>query len=259
MAELVDIHSHLLAGDGPGSMDAALGIIRMEYSMGMRHQFCTPVIESPADFGGIEEIKGKMEQLETSCRAEFPDLRLYLGFEVRPSFDIAGALKKGVPLSMAGTRYVLIGPGDDFCRAGAPEILSLIDAGYIPVLAHPEHTRFFRREPEALEGYVSAGVLLQINIPSIMGVYGNEIKEFADQLLRLRWVSFAAADNKKQHFEARLFTGYQYIVANWRKSKADLLLVENGMKLINNETIDNSAAYPWKPVRKPFFKKLFGV
>ncbi|MBQ9358440.1 MAG: hypothetical protein IJT95_02745, partial [Abditibacteriota bacterium] len=115
----------------------------------------------------------------------------------------------------------------------------------------------FRNRPHTLEGYLNMGVLLQINIPSLMGEYGGAIKEFANHLISLRWASFAATDNKRKHFEARLFTGYQYLVAHWRKSKADLLLVENGLRLINNEVMENSAAYPWKPVKTSVLGRLF--
>ncbi|MBR4748924.1 MAG: hypothetical protein IK083_05055 [Abditibacteriota bacterium] len=260
MAELTDIHSHLIHGtpDGPGSLDESLSVIRMEYSMGMRHQFVTPAIDSTESGRALEIIAERLEELKAHAGIEFPELTLHVGYTVKPVFDLAKAVLSGAPLTMAGTRYILIDPNCDVCDTLGPLFDSLLSGGFVPIIASPERIKRYRRDPSILEGYLRQGALIEIDVPSIMGVRGNDVKDFADRLLALRWVSFAASDNRRKHFESRLFAGYEYLVAHWRKSAADRLLVENGLKLINNEPIDPGEPEPWSPGKKSFFGRLFG-
>ncbi|MBO4548510.1 MAG: hypothetical protein J5758_04765 [Abditibacteriota bacterium] len=260
MAELTDIHSHLIygTGDGTASRDESLSVIRMEYSMGMRHQFVTPALDSRPDRETLDVIAERMRELQSAAAAEFPDLTLHLGYTLKPLFDIAAALREGAPLTMGGTQYVLIDPACDACGSLGPVFAELLDAGYIPVIAAPERVKRFRQEPSVLEGYLRQGALLSIDIPSIMGLRGKDAMAFADRLISHRWASFAASDNRRKHFESRLFAGYEHIVAKRSKHRADLMLVENGMKLIKGEPVEHDDPEPWTPGKKTFFGRLFG-
>lgn len=67
-------------------------------------------------------------------------------------------------------------------------------AGYIPVLAHPERYNFFHKNFEEYNKLINAGCLLQLNLLSVVGYYGESITEIAQKLLKKGMYSFVGSD-----------------------------------------------------------------
>ena len=77
---------------------------------------------------------------------EFPDVKLYLGNEVLLCNDMVEKLDAGNILTMANSRYVLIEfyPTEDYATIERA-ISLLLNGGYIPIIAHCERYRAFRK------------------------------------------------------------------------------------------------------------------
>jgi len=67
-------------------------------------------------------------------------------------------------------------------------------AGYIPVLAHPERYGFFHNNFEEYQKLINAGCLLQLNLLSVVGYYGEGIVKIAEKLLQKGMYSFVGSD-----------------------------------------------------------------
>ncbi len=259
---LVDIHAHTIPGvdDGSRNEQISLEIFKEEYGLGMRHQFCTPHMNDRSEMEAIPRMKELLEKLKQSCKEDCPELRLYLGYELGPDFDILGAMKsEGEKLTMGDTDYILIGPlFSGFSNNMSDMFYDLQTAGYVPILAHPERMGYYKKDPKILEEYVEKGVLLQVNAPSLMGRYGDETKNFARELIDHNWVSFLASDNHRAHAESRMYKGYEYVSKHWSKELADKLCIDNGLKLIRNGLIENEEPLKWHQTRKSFWQIIFG-
>ena len=70
-------------------------------------------------------------------------------------------------------------------------------AGYRPILAHPERYRYMRKED--YRRLHEMGVLLQMNLPSIVGSYRNESQERAEYLLGRGWYCMVGSDCHRFH------------------------------------------------------------
>jgi protein-tyrosine phosphatase len=60
------------------------------------------------------------------------------------------------------------------------------------VLAHPERYQYMTMEKA--EELKDRGVLLQVNIPSIVGYYGKSIEKMAIKLIEAGWVDLLGSD-----------------------------------------------------------------
>ena len=228
-------------------------IITEEHSGGLKHLFLTPHINGMDEFSHIPRIQEHFNILTEKCRIDFPNLRLYLGYEVGPSFDIAKEIKK-YDLTLNSGKYILIGPFFSQLANNVSQILfNLQSIGLTPIIAHPERMFYYQENPKILEEYVNKGMLLQINIQSLLGRYGKETEEFAAQILDHGWASFAATDTHKKHGKSVVYKGYNYIRKNWGEDTANNLLINNGQKLINNEDITLDHWKEWTSSKRSFW------
>lgn len=73
-------------------------------------------------------------------------------------------------------------------------IFMVITRGYIPVLAHPERYHYLHNNVSKVKDLLDRGVLLQMNIGSILGFYSKEIQTFSSKLINEGHVHFLGSD-----------------------------------------------------------------
>jgi tyrosine-protein phosphatase YwqE len=66
--------------------------------------------------------------------------------------------------------------------------------GYKPILAHPERYTFYFKDRSRLKRFKEKGCLLQLNLLSVLGYYGKEVKHLADLLLKEKMYDLAGTD-----------------------------------------------------------------
>jgi len=77
-------------------------------------------------------------------------------------------------------------------------IFNLQQAGYKPVIAHPERYLFFHNQMGKYRELRDRGCLLQMNMLSITGYYGKHIKMVADELLKKGLYDYCGSDMHHQ-------------------------------------------------------------
>jgi protein-tyrosine phosphatase len=66
-----------------------------------------------------------------------------------------------------------------------------------------ERYNFYHNAPSSFKRYKDMGVLMQLNILSIMGYYGREVKRTAQSLINNNYYDLAATDlHHDKHLEA---------------------------------------------------------
>jgi protein-tyrosine phosphatase len=79
--------------------------------------------------------------------------------------------------------------------------------GYTPIIAHPERYAFMRNNKKQYHDLYDRGCILQVNLLSLTGHYGNEIKETAQYLIKNKLVSLLGTDlHHQKHLD--LLTKY---------------------------------------------------
>lgn len=151
------------------------------------------------------------------------------------------AKKRDLP-TLNGTRYILLElPLYQPLPLYAEEILFALQArGYMPILAHPERMEAYKGGVDKLFSLTRKGVLLQVNLGSLAGLYGPSVKRLARMLLRYGLAAFLATDSHD--------SGLLDLLAGELKkpSPHQALLGENPRKALRGEEVVVS---PQKPAR----------
>lgn len=192
-----DIHSHILFGadDGAVGEEDMLAMADRAYRSGTRLLCCTPHFH-PGYWGGSRERSAAAyDRLTAAARDRYPDLRLYLGNELRYSPECVSWLRDGACRTLGQTRCVLV----DF-SADAPARLienglgSLLNAGYIPVLAHAERYEALHGKLAPLRDFRRNGVILQADTQSLFRGFGFSVRHQCRKLLAEGLIDLFSSD-----------------------------------------------------------------
>ena len=176
----VDWHCHILPGvdDGVQTMDEALHILAAYERLGIREVWLTPHI--------MEDIPNPTARL----RERFAELlaaykgNVVLNLAAENMLDklFEERLEQGdlLPLGKDG-RHLLVETSYFNPPMGLDDILRRIQAkGYYPLLAHPE--RYIYMEENDYTRLKSMHIKFQLNLFSLMDLYGKEVRKRAKKL-----------------------------------------------------------------------------
>ena len=238
----IDIHSHTLwdIDDGSSDIDETIVLCDLAVRSGTEQLFLTPHLmywETAEDL--LDERDSKIEHLSEILEEEEIELKIHKGFEILCDDDIFG-IKYFKPYTLCDSRYILI--EFDFFKTEVDDVISwckyLISFGLVPIIAHPERYQFFISENDAIDRLSDMGVLFQINSGSAAGMFGSEVKKFAEKMINKGYADFVGSD---AHGLRMRNTDMDYCFNNY-SDEVDMELLElaysiNPLKLINDEKI----------------------
>lgn len=189
---MTDWHCHILPGvdDGFRSLEDSLEALSRYESLGVSEVWLTPHVMEDVP-STTEALKNRFSEL---CDAYKGPLRLYLAAEYMMDNLFERRLRDRdlLPLGTGG-KHLLVETSYYNPPAGLVEILkSIKTAGYFPVLAHPE--RYMYMDMEDYSALMDSGVRLQLNLCSLVGMYGKEVQKKAFRLLRKGYFSIVGTD-----------------------------------------------------------------
>lgn len=239
--QLIDLHSHILPGldDGSRNIRESLEMARMAVKGGIRVMAATPhgdMVSDPA------MIFAAVRDLSEALRKERIPLRLLVGMEILGSSDTARLLKENKLYTLNSSNYPLIefhvGAGDSMPeRVAQTRILQdVIQAGFRPIIAHPERYASVRKNPAIVNLWSEMGCLFQINRGSLLGRFGGEVQEVAMELTRRGFATVVASDAHRQDERVpRLDDIWTLLERRVAPQAAQCLLLENPRRLLKNQ------------------------
>ena len=192
----VDMHSHLIPGidDGAQNMEETIAMLAKFEALGFSKIITTPHIKHPSYpnssaiiLSGLNEVRNQMKELGISLTLEAAAEYFY---------DESFLEKvKSRDLLTFGNNYVLF----EFSFYHTPTFVDvlfdeLIKAGYKPVIAHFERYLYFLGSIEKAVEWRKRGVNIQVNLLSLTGHYGMEIKKQAEMLIDACEFDFVGSD-----------------------------------------------------------------
>ena len=182
-----DLHAHILPGvdDGPAHIADAIAIARIAAANGTRMMLATPHRKDITENWSVPHIQRLTAELQRRIDAEGIPLRLALGMENHIDETLPCHAADGRALTMNGSRYILVEMpffGQHDFVEGA--LTALQAQGLTPVFAHPERIEAFQRCPALLKRYIAMGMLSQITRGSLLGHWGEPVRQFTLDLLR---------------------------------------------------------------------------
>lgn len=200
-----ECHCHLLPGvdDGVKELHETLKILELWQSLGVKEVWLTPHIMEDIPNMTLE-LKQKCEELKTVAPK---DITLRLSAENMMDNLFLQRLEQRDLLPIGRDRQHLLvetsyyNPPMDMHRF----FERIKESGYIPILAHPERYQYM--DMNTYKMWKEKGVLLQLNVPSLVGAYGPEVQYKAEKLLDKGMYDYCGTDTHSMRFVEYFLNG----------------------------------------------------
>jgi len=240
---MIDLHCHILPGidDGPELLNESIEMCRIAANDGISKVACVPHHVVGKYNNNREKIIKCVEKLQASIDSENIPLTLYPGCEIRLDLNLVEKIKAGELLTMNDSgRYITLELPNEALPKNIEEIISsLIFAGIIPIVAHPERNHAIQNDPEILYQLVQLGALAQLTASSLTGRVGSRIEKFSTLLLehKLAHMLVTDAHSSKQR-RPTLSKGLKRLKEVVGEKAAMGMVEEIPEKILNGEDID---------------------
>ncbi len=191
-----DVHSHLIPGidDGTKTMEDSIDIIGSFSMLGYRKLIITPHIMSDYYRNTPEIILEGLEKVREALVEHNIEMELHAAAEYYLDADFDEKIENKELLTF-GDNYVLF----EMPFVSEPSILSssifkMQTAGYRPVMAHVERYPFWHHDWSKYTSLYDRDVVLQVNMGSLTGAYGPEVKKIAERLVDEDMVGIIGSD-----------------------------------------------------------------
>lgn len=196
---MIDIHCHILPvfDDGSASMAESLTMARMAAASGVTGIVTTSHFPGqPASIRRLKLLLDRFSALDKALQDERIPVKLYLGAEILCLPETPLLAQKHALPTIGDTNYLLT--EFNFGEPGSymTQMLEmLIDAGYRPIVAHPERYECVQRDPRlARDWFEDMNCVLQLNKGSILGAFGSRVQQTSHLLLEQGLVHVIASD-----------------------------------------------------------------
>lgn len=245
MDNYTDIHTHILYGidDGSKTLEESIEIIKQHKKMGFKNIVLTPhYIENSKYKTNNKTKKEILNTIKKELKKQEIDINLYIGNEVLVNSNLEELLKTEEISSINNTKYLLIElPMSELPKDINNIIYELRIKGIRIIIAHPERYTFVQKNPNIVNEWIEEGAILQANYGSIVGVYGENAKKTIKKLLKKNVITILATDihypNNKIYLNME--TARKKIKKLIGEQKSNDLMINNPIKIINNEEISN--------------------
>jgi protein-tyrosine phosphatase len=264
---MIDLHCHILPGidDGPTDLSVSLAMARAAVKDGITFIACTPHI-----YPGLYEnnrlgIEGAVEDFRRQLAANDVPLQLGTGADVHLAPDLVGGIRTGRVPTICGTRYLLLEPPHHVAPPRFNEsVFTLMAAGYVPVITHPERLSWIETHYSVFTDLVKQGAWMQLTAGSLTGRFGRRPQYWADRMLDEGMVHILATDS--HHIDKRpplLAEGRDAAAKRLGAEEATHLVLTRPQGILDDAPPAQLPALPSRPAAaesKPgLWQRLFGT
>lgn len=197
----LDLHSHVLPGIDDGAVDVAASNRLLTGLMHLGFEKCIPTPHVSQEYypNTNKDIFDAFDHVN-AYELDVPDHYIQqVAAEYLLDENIEKMITEGSLLTLPGKRVLFELPFRAAPYHYEHPIFSMTTHGYTPVLAHPERYLYWHGPSvNHLMKLVDMGCELQLNILSLLGYYGQKVRQAAYHLLSTTNVQFMATDVHNQ-------------------------------------------------------------
>ncbi len=234
---MIDLHSHILPGldDGARELEETLHMAHLAVQSGVTDMVVTP----HCMHGGAPEMKSSLTMVRQALKETGIPLRLHAGMEIFGTPNTLRLLQEGELVTLNHSVYPLI--EFDFVASGEREtriLEKLLQAGYVPLVAHPERYEYIQADPGLINRWTQMGCLLQINKGSLLGRFGMQIQELAMAMVDRGFATVVASDaHSAQVRTPWMYDVWELLGRHFSPIASQMLLRDNPWRILNNKPI----------------------
>lgn len=243
---MIDLHCHIIPGidDGAQSQEQALKMARLAVQSGVKTIAATPHTNLLHMFENYvsEELDAHFDAFRALLRQENIPLEIVTGGEIYFDGDVADMLRRGTVRTLGGSRYPLV----EFSFRDRPMrvldgLQSLLDAGYTPVIAHPERYIFVQHDPTGLLPiFADMGCVLQVNKGSPLGKFGETAQRVSRWMLETGLVHIIASDAHSDTVRTTWLADIRHFLRDvYGNGCPELLLERNPAHILRDEPVES--------------------
>lgn len=227
--KMIDIHNHFMYGVDDGSTDIEMTkeLLKKSYSQGIKKIFLTPHVNSSVSKVSREIhterfkiIKELAKNYEIEC---FLGAEIYISFRL-PNLDFSKYF-------MGKSNYLLIEFSPFMKTPILEHCYNLQKRGYKIIIAHVE--RYPYLDINDLDELKNMGVLLQVNVSSVVRSRNREYYKRARKYIKNHLIDFLATDSHRTtNRPPELKKGYKELIRLIGKAEAQKLVTSNQEKYL---------------------------
>ena len=235
---MIDLHCHLLPGidDGAPDLETSLEMARIAVADGITTIACTPHI-----YPGLYENNGpdillRVAALQADLDHAGIPLKLVAGCDAHLTPTMVAELNSGHIPTLAGSRYFLFEPPHHVAPPRLEQsVMATLQAGYMPVITHPERLSWIESHYETMKALAKAGAWMQLTAGSITGRFGKRAQYWSERMLDEGLVHLVATDAHNLRNRKPLLADAVAMVAARLGAAAahDMVFTRPGMVLAN--------------------------
>ena len=237
---MIDFHSHILPyiDDGAKSFDMSLEMMRISNDDDVKYICATPHYIAGEYEVNKEAYEEKINGLRYLCEKNNIRTNVVSGLEIYINPDLAQLYEDGRIWGINDSRYLLIElPMEQFPLYTEEVFYELRLKGATPIIAHPERNIKIMKNPNLLENLIEQGALAQLNAGSLKGLYGKEVKVFAEELVKRNMIHLIGSDahnssSRKPNLSSSLK------ILNSLNGELYAWIHENQHKVLNGKDVD---------------------
>ncbi len=258
---MTDLHAHILPNldDGPATMEESLAMVRKGWEEGIDTICATPHLMEEPSQEAVDRFTHSFQSFQEQISSHGPPVNLALGSEVYFQTGLEKIL--GFPgLTLNGTgKYLLIElPMQEIPRGAEQIIFSLVMAGMIPILAHPERNFSVLKDEALLEPIVRAGALIQVNAGSLEGQFGRQVKKTTLSLLKKGLVQLIGSDaHSAASRPVRLTGAVENAAQVVGQEMAQLMVTDYPQRILAGQPLPSNRPLPSEASRRTLLGKVW--
>lgn len=192
-----DVHSHLLPGldDGVKSLEESMAVIAFFQKLGYTKLITTPHVMHDHYRNTPESIHAALATVRRHMQEHNIAVALEAAAEYYLDEYLMRLLEADEKLLTFGDGFLLFETNFISEPLNLNEfIFAATTRGYRPVLAHPERYLYLHDNHERIEDLINRGVLFQINLGSLAGLYSRKVQNMAAKLIERGFVHLLGSD-----------------------------------------------------------------
>lgn len=197
-----DMHSHLIPSidDGSQSMDETIAMLAKFESLGYKKVITTPHVYGDVYKNTPEIILGGLKNVRETAKSLGLTIEVEAAAEYYCDEYFMEVIKKGELLPIS-EKYVLMEfPFLSEINNWKEFVFSVQSAGFFPIIAHFERYVYWHGSVEKAKELRDLGAKIQLNINSLTGHYGPDVKKQGERLIDNQLLDFIATDcHRIQH------------------------------------------------------------